>query len=337
MRRPGDSRPTERRTLGLEVGALLARLHAARPATSSGSPAAESPSEGTLAQVHQYQRLYESARPAPVPLLGALLAWAERNCPHDEVRPAVLWGDPGAHNLLVADGHVSALLDWELTHIGDPLDDLGAAVWSCLGSFDPDDIVAGYEEVAGAVDRQRLSYFVALASATRSVMVVNGTAAWIDGEVSSPVERRPRARAPRTRPGPRRAGRGVGRPTRLGRPASLLPAPPGSRRDRRRRRSLAARGPGAGARGPAPAADDEAGRRLARHDCAAHPALRRAPTLRRPSARWSRPSGPAATRRCEARSSSTWRGRSSASSRWRASTGTRRRSGAEPDEDQARS
>ena len=102
-------------------------------------------------------------------------------------RPAVLWGDPGAHNMLVADGHVSALLDWELTHIGDPLDDLGAAVWSCLGSFDPDDIVAGYEEVAGAVDRQRLSYFVALASATRSVMVVNGTAAWIDGDVSSPA------------------------------------------------------------------------------------------------------------------------------------------------------
>ena len=137
--------------------------------------------------MRQYQRLYESARPAPVPLLGALLAWAERNCPQDEVAPAVLWGDPGAHNMLVADGHVSALLDWELTHVGDPLDDLGAAVWSCLGSFDPDDVVAGYEEVGGAVDRQRLSYFVALACATRSVMVVNGTAAWIDGDVSSPA------------------------------------------------------------------------------------------------------------------------------------------------------
>ena len=79
------------------------------------------------------------------------------------MRPRVLWGDPGAHNMLVADGHVSALLDWELTHVGDPLDDLGAAVWSCLGSFDPDDVVAGYEEVSGAIDRQRLSYFVALA------------------------------------------------------------------------------------------------------------------------------------------------------------------------------
>jgi len=182
---PGRLTEDERRTLGSELGALLARLHALDPHELGLDAAA--PAEGTLAQVRQYQRLYESARPAPVPLLGALLAWAERNCPQDEVRPAVLWGDPGAHNLLVADGHVSALLDWELTHVGDPLDDLGAAVWSCLGSFDPDDIVAGYEEVAGAVDRQRLSYFVALASATRSVMVVNGTAAWIDGDVSSPA------------------------------------------------------------------------------------------------------------------------------------------------------
>ena len=183
---PGRLSEDERRSLGRQLGTLLARLHGLDPGElglSSSAPAAQA----TLAQVRQYQQLYESARAAPVPLLGALLAWAERNCPQDAVAPAVLWGDPGAHNLLVEDGRVSALLDWELTHVGDPLDDLGAAVWSCLGSFDPDAVVAGYEEEAGPVDRQRLSYFVALACATRSVMVVNGTAAWIDGSVSAPA------------------------------------------------------------------------------------------------------------------------------------------------------
>jgi hypothetical protein len=54
-------------------------------------------------------------------------------------------------------------------------------------TLDPDDIVAGYEQVAGPVDPQRLTYFVALACATRSVMVVNGAAAWIDGLVRSPA------------------------------------------------------------------------------------------------------------------------------------------------------
>ena len=183
---PGRLSPEERRALGRELGTLLARLHTFDP-RELGLPAGGSSSAATRAQVRHYQELYRSARPGPVPLLGALLAWAEQNVPDDETTPAVLWGDPGAHNLLVADGRITALLDWELTHVGDPLDDLGAAVWSCLGSFEPDDVVAGYEEVAGPVDRQRLSYFVALACATRSVMVVNGTAAWIDGLVSSPA------------------------------------------------------------------------------------------------------------------------------------------------------
>jgi aminoglycoside phosphotransferase (APT) family kinase protein len=182
---PGRLTEGERRTLGRELGTLLARLHALDPrelgVASDGSAA-----EATLRQVRQYEGLYRSARPGPVPLLGALLAWAEQNVPREDRPQVVLWGDPGAHNLLVADGRITALLDWELTHVGDPMDDLGAAVWSCLRSFDPDDVVVGYEDVAGPVDRGRLSYFVALACTTRSVMVVNGTAAWIDGLVTPP-------------------------------------------------------------------------------------------------------------------------------------------------------
>ena len=182
---PGRLAAEERRTLGRELGILLARLHALDP-RKLGLAAAESPSEATLAQVRHYQRLYESARPAPVPLLGALLAWAERNCPQDGIAPAVLWGDPGAHNMLVADGqsrsprpgaHARRIPARRPRRRGLELP------WI----VDPDDVVAGYEEVSGAIDRQRLTYFVALASATRSVMVVNGTAAWIDGDVSSPA------------------------------------------------------------------------------------------------------------------------------------------------------
>ncbi len=183
---PGRLEPDERTLLGRELGTSLARLHALDP-HELGLAADGTRAAATLAQVHDYRARYEAARPAPVPLLGALLAWAEQNVPKDDGHPVVLWGDPGAHNLLVSDGRISALLDWELTHVGDPLDDLGAAVWSCLGSFEPEDVVAGYEEVAGPVDPKRLSYFLALASATRSVMVVNGTAAWISGEVTSPA------------------------------------------------------------------------------------------------------------------------------------------------------
>ena len=183
---PGRLAPEERTALGRELGSSLARLHALEP-RELGLAANGSSAEATLAQVQHYEQLYRSARAAPVPLLGALLAWAERDIPDDGTAPVVLWGDPGPHNILVADGRISALLDWELTHVGHPLDDLGAAVWSCLGSIDAEDVVAGYEEIAGAVDRQCLAYFSALACTTRAVMVVNGTAAWIEGLVSSPA------------------------------------------------------------------------------------------------------------------------------------------------------
>ena len=89
--------------------------------------------------------------------------------------------------MLVEDGRVSGLLDWELAHLGHPLEDLGAAVWACLGRFDADALVAGYEDEAGPVDRAVLDYYVALGAITRTVMMVNGLAAWVAGEVDSPA------------------------------------------------------------------------------------------------------------------------------------------------------
>lgn len=183
---PGRLSPEERAVLGRELGTWLARLHAL-DLGELGLATGASAGDATLAQVRHYERLYRSARAAPVPLLGALLTWAGQNVPDDGTAPVVLWGDPGPHNILVADGRVSALLDWELAHAGHPLEDLGAAVWSCLGSLDPEDVIAGYEEIAGPVDRPCLSYFIALASATRAVMLVNGTAAFAEGIVHSPA------------------------------------------------------------------------------------------------------------------------------------------------------
>ena len=106
-------------------------------ASSASPPTAPAPPP--IAEVHDYRARYEAARPAPVPLLGALPAWAEQNVRRHGPPVVVI---PRAPPRLR--GRISALLDWELTHVGDPLDDLGAAVWSCLGLFEPEDVVAGY-------------------------------------------------------------------------------------------------------------------------------------------------------------------------------------------------
>lgn len=188
-RRPGAvmGRATddEKRSIARELGLWLARLHAL-DAVELGLEVTRTAREATLAEVDAYRRRYLDERPSAVPLLGGLLAWCERNAPDDGVAPRLLWGDAGPHNTLVVGGTVTALLDWEISHVGHPLEDLGGAVWGCLGVLDPELVVAGYEEEAGPVDRAVLSYYVALATVTRSVMVVNGVVAWLDGRVTQP-------------------------------------------------------------------------------------------------------------------------------------------------------
>ena len=175
--------PEQRAALGHELGGWLARLHAADPAELA--PALERPAsaaDATRAELARWQAEYERSRPGPVPLLGALLAWLEVNVPEAEAPVRLLWADAGPHNLLVYEGRITGLLDWELAHLGDPLEDLGATVWACLpGTLERDDVLAGYEALAGPVDRERLRYFEALACASRSVMLLAGVQAFLAG------------------------------------------------------------------------------------------------------------------------------------------------------------
>jgi aminoglycoside phosphotransferase (APT) family kinase protein len=72
-------------------------------------------------------------------------------------RCALVHGDFRVGNLMVAPGGVSAVLDWELAHVGDPLEDLG---WLCVPAWRftrPDRPAAGLgtrEQLAAAYERQ---------------------------------------------------------------------------------------------------------------------------------------------------------------------------------------
>jgi aminoglycoside phosphotransferase (APT) family kinase protein len=173
--------PTEREAIARQIGTWLARLHGldlegvppelARPADTA---------DATASEVRLWRREYLRRRPGPVPMLGALLAWLEANPPDAAAPVRLLWGDPGPHNVLVEGDRVTALLDWELTHLGHPLDDLGAALWACLDTYDREQVIAGYEQMAGPVDRDELCYFEVLACVSRAIMVLSGVAAFLD-------------------------------------------------------------------------------------------------------------------------------------------------------------
>jgi aminoglycoside phosphotransferase (APT) family kinase protein len=167
---------TERRAVAEQIGRTLANLHALDAGTLDVDldiPATVG--DAAREELGRWSDRYARVRDGSTPMLGALLAWLDATAPQDAAPAALLWGDPGPHNVLVSDGVVTGLLDWELSHVGHPLDDLGAAVWACLGVVDPQILVAAYETERGApVDRATLRWFETLACVTRSVMLLDG-------------------------------------------------------------------------------------------------------------------------------------------------------------------
>ena len=140
--------PDERRSLARQMGAALAAIHAIDPA-SVGPLEAVDPLERVRAGLD----LLGEARPA---LELGLRRLAETRPDHGP--DTVVHGDFRVGNLLIEDDRLTAVLDWELAHRGDPAEDLG---WLCGrawrfggdhevgGVADLDDLLAGYVEAGG--------------------------------------------------------------------------------------------------------------------------------------------------------------------------------------------
>jgi aminoglycoside phosphotransferase (APT) family kinase protein len=118
--------PENRRKIADALVDTLVELHGIEPASVGledfGRP------EGFLArQVRRWKGQSEATRSRDVPELDALAAALEANLPASPP-PAIVHGDFRLDNCLMdsADpGRVAAVLDWELSTIGDPLADLG--------------------------------------------------------------------------------------------------------------------------------------------------------------------------------------------------------------------
>ena len=87
----------------------------------------------------------------PHPTFELALRWLDDNRP-PPVDRGVVHGDFRLGNVIVGDEGLRAVLDWELVHIGDPMEDLG---WMCVkawrfGSSKPAAGVAEYEQLFDA-------------------------------------------------------------------------------------------------------------------------------------------------------------------------------------------
>jgi aminoglycoside phosphotransferase (APT) family kinase protein len=128
------------------------------------------------------------------PIIDAAFVWLTAN-PVIADRIVIVHGDFRAGNYLFDDTGFITMLDWEMTHLGDPLEDLG---WSSMrlwghdtlagGLIDREEYIKLYEQKSGsAVDRTRLFFYQVLGNAKMAVICLTGIRDFAEGRTSDPT------------------------------------------------------------------------------------------------------------------------------------------------------
>jgi aminoglycoside phosphotransferase (APT) family kinase protein len=160
--------PGLRQALVRDYFAALAALHRVDPGKLA-LPGFARPADGpdhARADLRLWGRIAVARLPEPDPLQDLAFAWLDAKAPAAAERTALCHGDAGPGNFLFEERRVTALLDWEFAHLGDPLDDLAwvAVRAQLLGGFG--DLADGnrvWAEATGcALDRGRIEYYRAL-------------------------------------------------------------------------------------------------------------------------------------------------------------------------------
>lgn len=104
-----------------------------------------------------YRERWRADRLEPSPLVESAYAWLLRNLERPLDKPAIVHGDCAPHNLLKHEGRLAAILDWELSHIGDAAEDLGYCRRSIERLLPWDEFMRHYRDAGGAdVDARRV-------------------------------------------------------------------------------------------------------------------------------------------------------------------------------------
>ena len=170
-----DAYSAARPKLARQCGTQAARIHALDPARLPALPV-----QGAREQIELY-RGYLDGFGEPHPAFELGLHWLAEHAPPEPPRPTLVHGDFRNGNFVVGPDGIRAVLDWELAHFGDPVEDLG---WICVKSWrfgvtdrrvggfgTVEDLLAAYRSAGGReVDPIELGYWEAMGTLKWGVM-----------------------------------------------------------------------------------------------------------------------------------------------------------------------
>jgi aminoglycoside phosphotransferase (APT) family kinase protein len=156
-----DATEAERQSVMDDYLHRLASMHQLdiAPYIQKGAEAPTSPAEAAVLGIRAYERAYRLDKSCPDPFVEFCLLWLKRNPPRHLVRPSVVVWDSG--QFVHREGRITAMLDLELAHVGDPLMDLAGLRMrgTVIDYGNTVDLYRRYEEITGVeIDIEGVEY-----------------------------------------------------------------------------------------------------------------------------------------------------------------------------------
>jgi aminoglycoside phosphotransferase (APT) family kinase protein len=130
-------------------------------------------------EIAELERDYRSFE-WPRPVFELALRWLRERDPGPSQEVTLVHGDFRHGNLIIGPEGLRAVLDWELAHTGDPMEDLG---WVCVNSWRfgeidkpvggfgaREELFAGYESAGRRVDAERVKFWEVMGTLRWGVM-----------------------------------------------------------------------------------------------------------------------------------------------------------------------
>jgi aminoglycoside phosphotransferase (APT) family kinase protein len=180
--------PADRNAVAQDYLRVLGRLHLLDPRALDLGPL-EIPGPGqahALVDIALWQSIHDTVdAPWRSDAASFALLWLRDHPPPTATRTSLCHGDAGPLNFLHEGGVVTAMLDWEFAHVGDPLDDLA---WVAVRNYmvraglDVPAAFDAWREATGCeLDPVRLEYYRALVL-VRMLVSCDATVRWTGGK-----------------------------------------------------------------------------------------------------------------------------------------------------------
>lgn len=184
-----------REAMPRQLAEILARIHQLDPVEHHLDFLPASGRDAARTELARYQENFRLLALEPHPAFELAFRWLLERIPQTS-RQTLVHGDYRIGNVIFGPEGVRSILDWELAHLGDPMEDLG---WICVrawrfgedrkplgGLSQREPFFEAYEKASGVpVDPQAVHFWEVFGNLRWGIITISQARTYLDGHVPS--------------------------------------------------------------------------------------------------------------------------------------------------------